>query len=92
MRGASIAHLEFGDELFAVNLGAAQEVLGFIRDLLDCLHDGIDDVRLGQTLSRDASDQRFGVTRNKRVGEQEADGAEAAQMSDQLPAHTIEDF
>ena len=65
--------LETGNELLAVNFGSAEQMLGLVRDLLDSLQDGINNVRLGQALGRDASDQRFGVSGNERVGEQQPD-------------------
>lgn len=39
--------LESGNELFAVNLGSAKQVLCLVRDLLDGLEDGVYHVRLG---------------------------------------------
>jgi len=45
-------------------------MLGLIRNLLDSLHDGINDMWLSYPLGRYTSNQRLGVPRNKGVGEE----------------------
>lgn len=76
--GRRRTNLETLDQLLPSHLSVTQTPLGLVRDGLDSLEDGLDDLRLLCESSSDASNERLGVSSDSRIGDQETNGGEAA--------------
>jgi hypothetical protein len=65
------------NQLLPVDLLAPETALSVVGDALDVIHDRPDCRRFVDEPGSDVSDERLGVSRDPRVGDQELDGGEA---------------
>ena len=73
-------NLETLDQLLPSHLSITQTPLSLVRDRLDSLEDGLDDLRLLCQTRSNSSDERFGVSSDSRISDQESNGGEAVEQ------------